>query len=135
MCLYGTYKLVNVINRDQNKKRILVDACIADEIQDLNNNGIITLGCCCGHGAAGKIIEYENEFGKWRKHGEPPSVLISETSVELSKTLGYRPYPYLYDNDEYKGVWQMHLKSGCLTEDDCREWHYIHTIPYEKTWG
>lgn len=27
-----------------------IDACVADIIKALNNSGIDTLGCCCGHG-------------------------------------------------------------------------------------
>lgn len=41
-----------------------VDACIADEIQDLNVKGVVTLNCCCDHGKAGQIVEYENSQGK-----------------------------------------------------------------------
>lgn len=32
------------------KESICIDACIADTIQHLWNHGIVTLGCCCGHG-------------------------------------------------------------------------------------
>jgi hypothetical protein len=122
ICTHGTHKLVYVINQNQNRKQVVVDACIADEIQDLNNKGVITLGCCCGHGKAGKVIEYSNGFDKWKEHGEPPHVLIDEASVSLTKGLGYRPYPYYYADGEYHGVWQMHLKTGCMTEDECTDW-------------
>lgn len=117
MCKHGTYKTVDIINK-QNKKQVVVDACIADEIQELNNNGIITLGCCCGHGEAGKIVEYENAFGKWKEHGQPPMTLVSEDSVELAKELGYRPFPYYYADGDNNGVWQMYLKTGDVTEGD-----------------
>lgn len=40
---------------------IPVDACIADEIQTLWNNGIRTCGCCCGHGHLLGYIEVEEE--------------------------------------------------------------------------
>lgn len=37
--------------------KISVDACIADEIEKLNNeNDIFTLSSCCGHGDLGYII-------------------------------------------------------------------------------
>ena len=32
------------------KTNILVDECLADEIESLWNKGIRTAGCCCGHG-------------------------------------------------------------------------------------
>lgn len=34
------------------KKRICLDACIADTIKELWKRGIITLGSCCGHNKA-----------------------------------------------------------------------------------
>jgi hypothetical protein len=125
MCQYGTYKWVTIINPNQNKKRVAVDACIADEIQELNDKGVITLGCCCGHGRAGKITEWENCFGKWKGYYSPPHTLIEESSVELSKTLGYIPFPYNYSDGEQDGVWQMQLKSGCITLEECDDWHII----------
>lgn len=32
------------------KRHISIDACIADVIQHLWDKGIVTRGCCCGHG-------------------------------------------------------------------------------------
>lgn len=72
MCLYGNYKKVNIINPNQNKRVVAVDACIADEIQELNHKGVITLGSCCGHGLAGTHYEYENGFGTWKGETTPP---------------------------------------------------------------
>lgn len=83
---------------------------------------IITLGCCCGHGEAGKITEWENAYGKWKGHGEPPHALIDAKSVEKAKELGYRPYPYYYADGEHHDVWQMQLKTGCLTTVDVKQW-------------
>lgn len=34
-----------------NKRTVCVDDCLADEIKALWQWGIITTGCCCGHGA------------------------------------------------------------------------------------
>jgi hypothetical protein len=135
MCLHGTYKWVKVINAEQQNKNIKVDACIADEVQLLNDQGIVTLGCCCGHGQAGKIVEWENTYGKWKGHHEPPHVLIKEESVRIAMELGYRPFPYYYADGRNKGVWQMYLKTGCMTEADCREWHQKNAIPYEMSIG
>lgn len=123
MCYEGTYEWVNVINIDQANNLVKVDACIADEIQWLNNQGVITLGSCCGHGKAGKVEEWENAFGTWKGYVNPPIALIKEKSVELVKKMGYRPFPYVYADGNSRGVWQMHLKSGCITEEECHQWH------------
>lgn len=121
MCLYGVYKKVNIINLNQNKNVVAVDACIADEIQMLNNKGIKTLGSCCGHGKAGQIVEYTNGFGDWKSHEHPPHVLIVKKSNELAQELGYKPYPFYYADGTDNDVLIMPLKSGCLTMDDCKE--------------
>jgi hypothetical protein len=134
MCLQGVYKWVNVINEQQNQ-RVKVDACIADEIQDLNDQGIITLGCCCGHGRAGEVIEWENAFGRWKGYADPPSVLIQEESVEEARRLGYRPYPYYYADGNHNGVWRMQLKTGCLTMEEVKAWHKKEGIPFQKNLG
>lgn len=125
MCKHGTYDYVDVINPNQNKKTVVVDSCISAEIHELNRLGVITLGSCCGHGKAGQIIEWENGFGKWKGHGEPPHALISEESVSLVRELGYTPYPYYYADGEINGVWQMLLKTGCITEKDVKNWHKV----------
>jgi hypothetical protein len=135
MCLYGVYKEVDVINPHQNNKKIVVDACIADEIQALNVIGIVTFGCCCGHGQAGKIAEWENAYGKWKGYYDPPNVLIHEDSVWLAQWLGYRPFPYIYADGESNKVWKMFLKTGCMTEEDCRAWHKERGLPFEPHLG
>lgn len=78
MCAHGITKTV-ILNRPREvsgKTRVQVDSCIAKEIQMLNDNGVRTLGCCCGH-------------GKYEK-----SILIHETSVDLAKALGYKARYY-----------------------------------------
>jgi hypothetical protein len=125
VCNHGTYKTVKVINK-QNSQEVLIDACIAEEIQQLNDQGILTLGCCCGHGKAGQIVEWENAFGKWKGHEYPAHTLIHEGSLSRAKELGYIPYPYYYADGEQNEVWQMQLKTGCITEQDCIQWHHTH---------
>jgi hypothetical protein len=76
MCKWGTRTKVNVIRRanpfvKDGWHEISVDSCIAEEIQDLNNKGIITEQCCCGH-------------GKVR-----PTAMILEPQLEKCKNLGY----------------------------------------------
>lgn len=34
-----------------------VDGCLVGEINSLNNKGIITIGCCCGHGKKQGFIQ------------------------------------------------------------------------------
>jgi hypothetical protein len=125
MCRHGSYKNVFLLDK---LKYVKVDACIADEINKLNKRGVITLGCCCGHGKAGQPYVIENGFGVWKGYYDPPATLIREESVELAKQLGYRPFPYYYADGEFNGVWQMYLKTGCMTEDDVEEWHKLNNI-------
>lgn len=33
-----------------------IDSCMVDEIESLQNQGMNTLGCCCGHGKYPKTI-------------------------------------------------------------------------------
>lgn len=135
MCLYGTYKIVRVVNKNQLNNHVKVDACIADEVQLLNDEGVVTLNSCCGHGRAGQIVEVRNKYGTWKEYESPPLVLIDKHSVKKAKQLGYIPYPYAMLNSDTIGIWQMQLKSGCVTEDDCKEWHLSNAIPYKKNSG
>jgi hypothetical protein len=124
MCKHGTTAEVIVINKTQSRRNVQVDACISDEIQWLNGLGITTLGCCCGHGKAGEIYEIENGHGVWKGNYDPPNVLIAEgRSVQKARELGYRPFPYYYADGESNGVWQMYLKTGCVTYADVEAWH------------
>ena len=67
MCKWGTHTKVRLMEIDlkgltkkQNKKRAkilgltereeLIDSCIAPLVQILNDYGIKTISCCCGHG-------------------------------------------------------------------------------------
>ncbi|MGD6894303.1 hypothetical protein [Bacillus infantis] len=124
MCLYGVQKLIRIINPNQSKKQVYVDSCIAAEILDLNNQGIITISCCCGHGRAGQVIEYRNGTGVWKEYVSPPHVLIAKDSVAVAKLLGYSPFPYFYADGKSYDTWQMQLNSGCITENDCEIWHH-----------
>ena len=55
MCKWGTDTIIGVIRR--NNEFIPdgwhmkgVDSCIAEQVQYLNMMGVVTVGCCCGHG-------------------------------------------------------------------------------------
>ncbi|WP_026702845.1 hypothetical protein [Salibacterium aidingense] len=135
MCLYGIYKNVNIINPDQNRSVVPVDACIADEIKFLNDNSVITLASCCGHGRAGQIHTWSNAYGEWKGHHQPPIVLIREDSIHLAEDLGYRPYPYYYAEGEHDRVWNLLLKTGCITMEDCRKWHKVNKVPFKRDLG
>ena len=56
MCKQGTDKDVFLFKPKtfSLRKKIKVDACIAPLVQILNNYGIETIACCCGHGKTAK---------------------------------------------------------------------------------
>lgn len=60
---------------------IPVDACIGEEVERLISAGVITLGCCCGHGKTS------------------PACLISKESADLVRQLGYNPSRF--DGDKW----------------------------------
>lgn len=76
MCPWGTDQAIHVIHRNHPDIQdgwhtVYVDACIADYVQTMNDQGIITVGCCCSHG-----------------HQEP-TVLVDVESVALLEDFGY----------------------------------------------
>jgi len=94
MCKHGTYKKVWCNYAGNSGKHLKnIDSCIADEIQTLNKKGVITVGCCCGHG------KFE------------PEALISEESVELCKSLGYKVREYSEQHTK-NGIYEILLKTG-----------------------
>ncbi|MDK8188986.1 hypothetical protein QP794_02655 [Paenibacillus sp. UMB7766-LJ446] len=122
MCKEQTIDVRLCKANESGRKIVPVDACIAVEVQHLNMSGIVTLSCCCGHGRAGQIAEWENGFGRWKGYVDPPHVLITEGSKKRAEAIGYRPFPYIYADGEQHGVWKMYLQTGCLTELDCADW-------------
>lgn len=133
--MYGNYKRVRVINGNQMNRYVKVDACIADEIQTLNDYGVVTVGCCCSHGKAGQVTEYSNKFGNWKTYTEPPMTLIEAGSVGLAKKLGYRPFQYFYADGSSGEVWQLQLKTGCMNTEECKEWHKENGLPFLDNQG
>jgi hypothetical protein len=86
MCQYGSVKQIHVIRRNNPSvpdgwHSIYVDECISNYVQKMNDEGIITVGCCCGHGE------------------RPPEVLISVESILLLEKLGYEYHTYDMRND------------------------------------
>lgn len=64
MCEHGTEVLMEVMvpahmsHTGETRRAVKgIDACIAPIVQALNDAGILTAGCCCGHGREpGNII-------------------------------------------------------------------------------
>lgn len=75
MCKWGTDRIIHVIRRNNDNipdgwHAIAVDACIADYVQEMNNKGIITLGCCCSHGHGKPIVQIDTiSIGALTQHG------------------------------------------------------------------
>lgn len=62
MCKWGKEKIVRLCKKDnrnksKNIKMVMVDECIADIVQALNDNGIKTIASCCGHFKTGGQID------------------------------------------------------------------------------
>lgn len=63
-------KFIKCNSSDNYKERISVDACLADEIRHLWEQGIRTTGCCCGHGIMLGFIEVvEDDIAKMENMG------------------------------------------------------------------
>lgn len=70
-------------------KLFSVDACIKDEMLWLWEQGVVTMGCCCGHNQTYSMVNVLN--------------------TELMDSLGYVKYPNRSDT--------YFLKSGCGIEN------------------
>lgn len=76
--------LIRCNQSDDEKVKIPVDACLADEIKELWTKGIKTRGCCCGHG-------YELGF-----------IEVTDDCVSKMEELGYVHYIYPKEFGGYK---------------------------------
>lgn len=56
---FGTYECY-----EDTKYGFPVDGCLVGEINRLNNSGVKTIGCCCGHGKKPAYIQVAPEYGK-----------------------------------------------------------------------
>lgn len=82
MCQWGTDAEIHVIRRNNDFipdgwHPVYVDACIADYVQTMNLRGIITVGCCCGHG--------KSAFA---------AVLVDMASISLLERYGYEYHDF-----------------------------------------
>ena len=55
---YGSYICYEIIP----ELNICVDKCLVDEIKELNQLGIKTIGCCCGHGKSNGFIQVQKKY-------------------------------------------------------------------------
>lgn len=93
MCEHGTLKMVRLCKpRQSGRIAVPVDYCIADEVQKMNDSGVVTVSSCCGHGN-----------GK-------PHALVDEISLKLLQSLGYETQPYVYADGETYGVYEVNLR-------------------------
>lgn len=65
MCTWGTDTEIEI------RRKVTVDSCIAETILRLNEQGVHTTGCCCGHGKG------------------PATATIYPHSIDRAKELGY----------------------------------------------
>lgn len=53
-------------------KDVAIDRCIADLVDALNNAGILTANCCCGHGKGTGSIALHDGRWLWLMSEPPP---------------------------------------------------------------
>lgn len=65
MCKWGTLEDVKLDRPRPVSGRLVVpvDQCIQPLVQLLNDHGVRTVGCCCGHGKAPGFISFEDAEG------------------------------------------------------------------------
>lgn len=74
--LYPPVNFIKCNCSDEYKLSIVVDECLANEIEFLWSRGIKTTGCCCGHGISLGFIQVREEY------------------IEVMEYLGYVHYIY-----------------------------------------
>ena len=80
-----------------NDKDRLIDICICNEIRYLVDNGVITYGCCCGHGKL------------------KPSCLVDIKSENILNKLGYELHEYT-ERHSRGGHYEIYLKTDIQKE-------------------
>lgn len=68
-CEIGTYKCCAYAFTDGDKD-VYVDKCLLEEVKSLVDLGVITLGCCCGHGKVPGYIQVESDYQSISKMNE-----------------------------------------------------------------
>lgn len=92
-----------------NEKYKLIDICICKEIKYLIDNGVITYGCCCGHGKLNPncLVDFKsknklNELGyDLHKFSENQYIIYLKTDIqkELRKVLENKIWKYKEENN------------------------------------
>jgi len=72
----------------EKKEYISVDPCLASEIIELWEKGIVTTGCCCGHNLGGRNV---------------PFIGVREDFIPKMKEIGYKVQPNQCGNYEGNG--------------------------------
>ena len=81
-----------IFTREHRRPSFYTDVCIGEELQSLYDAGVVTYGCCCGHGV--------------RK----PSCLVSVDSKKILEELGYELHEYTPRHTEV-GMQEIYLKT------------------------
>ena len=77
MCEYGSDSPVRLNDRSfAGGKTVRVDSCIAPVIQAIQDAGLRTSSCCCGHGRGASLIVWEED---------------AEAAAEILKATGCDP--------------------------------------------
>ncbi len=105
MCAWGTSKAIRVIRRNHPAiadgwHEVYVDECLAEYVQKMNDLGIVTLSCCCGHGRSN------------------PNVLVAIRAKPLMKKHEYEYEKYCgicYSVDNYYAL--IHYPYGKTQEE------------------
>lgn len=94
MCKHDTLTKIRVNHaRRSGSHEVNVDSCIAEELQELNDKGVLTLNSCCGHSKTGK-----------------GDCLIDIRSTDLCSKLGYEVVEYTPEHTK-EGIVRMDLKT------------------------
>lgn len=90
MCKWGSERQVTI------EQEVMVDACIVDEIVELNRQGVRTEESCCGHGKVGHKM-----------------ALIRTCHVNRARELGYK---VIQTAEKEPALTEIRLKGRALME-------------------
>lgn len=96
MCQWGTDAIVTLAHPMEvsGRTEITVDACLAPLVQALNDAGVHTLGCCCGHGHAAGSILYE-------QNGTVHEISVSQTEQPAAPSATPPPPKGLFQQGDF----------------------------------
>jgi len=84
-----------------NDKTLHLDSCLVNLIVDLNNNGVTTLGACCGHFRYDKTVIIQDDDGLI-KELYSGVIIPRKTRYYLTDIDGYYYLPELVPTNKYK---------------------------------